>query len=446
MSLFDRIAAKIVSRGIQANDPEVFGGGLDYFGMGMRHSPKTANWLAKYGDHANLQAIVRRVSSDTAMVKWNVFNEIPGGANGGKLRRNFGHRLEKLWNRPNPHMVGYQFRYTNQVYLETDGEAFVVLERPPGQLEPVAMYPIPSTWVTQRPCIERPYWEVCLGSKALHLPAGEVVWLHDPDPLNPYGRGLGTARSLDDEVQQDEWMAKFNNQFFRQGGHGGQVFALNGVEPSAAAQVKESYEQKYSGLWSAFKTVWLAAPKGGDIKVHSLGASHKDMDFVEGRKAARDAMMVAWNMPRFEMGISEDVNRASAQASDYTKSKNVTLPRVTYLEEAWAAWLVPLFGDATLRLIPENPVRQTEEFKLALTDSGWLGGTLTRNEWRIANGWDPLTDGRGEQILEPLNMTPAGSRVLPDAALNSLEALRLVNPEGAQILETTWRRYHADNH
>ena len=244
MGLVSRIASGLAglvrANATGGNDAGVFDLGF----LGRMFSGRQGNWLKIYGREAKLQSVARRVCYDVAMVKWHVCREKPGaaGPNGPQNERIFGHPLERLWKRPCPHLVGFQFRYLVQLYLELDGECAIVIERPSGTLAPKALWPIPSTWVSKMPTPSDPTWGITLGSGYHTLPAGEVIWLHDPDPENPYSRGLGIARSVDDQVQQSEWMAKFNNQFFRQGGHPGQIFGLEGVELATMLQLKEQYE------------------------------------------------------------------------------------------------------------------------------------------------------------------------------------------------------------
>lgn len=437
MGFLGRVVSSFAGAIVRAagNDPGVYDLGFPSSAVGEGGGPR--RWLRVYGRNAKLQSVVRRIAHDVALVKWHVYREIAGpvGPNGPQKERLVDHPLERLWKRPCPHLVGFQFRYLVQLYLELDGECAIIIERPPGTLIPKALWVIPKTWITRRPRPSDPTWGVSLGSAEWPLPAGEVIWLHDPDPENPYSQGLGVARSVDDQVQQSEWMAKFNNQFFRNGAHPHQVFALEGVDLATGQQLKADYEQKYSGFWSAFKTAWLMAPKGGTVKVHSTAANHKDMDFVEGEKSGRDGILQAFNMPRFEVGISEDVNRASAQASDYTKSKNVTLPRITYLEEAWDSWLVPLYNEPGLRLIPEQVVRQTEEFRLQKSSEGLLNRALSVNEWRKENGYDPRPEAWANE-LPRRDANPNDQAAQQRAIIGEVERL---NPEAARILEKIWR-------
>lgn len=425
----------------QQNDADIWdapgGGDGRFFGGSVKE------WLEKFGSNSTLQMVARRAAQDVALLKAHLYKQLPGkaGPNGPPREELFDHRLMKLWNQPNPMLVNIQFLYLTQLYLDVGGgEAHWVLERKPGTLEPDAIWPVPKHWVTHRPTAAKPYWEINLNGKSMPtpLPAGEVIWLHDPDPVEPYHKGLGVAKSLDDDIQQDEWMNKFNNQFFRAGGHPGMVLGLEGVERENAKQIKADYEKKYSGFWNAFKTAWIGTGKsGGKVSVHQLSPSHKEMDFVKGKDQKRNTALQAWNMQRFEVGINEDVNRASAQASADGKARNVTLPRSTYLQQAVQCYLVPLYGEPDLIFEMENPVKETEEFRLAKSTEGWITGAITRNEWRRDNGYDPLPPEKGDVLLEPMNMTKEqiGSR-----REVVLQELRQLDPDAAELLDRSWKR------
>lgn len=431
------------TRSNTGNDAGVFDLGFGDSNASGFFSGSVQEYLEKYGANATLQMVARRTAYDVAILKWRLFERVPGlpGPNGPPRKEIFDHELLALWKRPNHCLVNFHFLYLTQLYLDVGGgEAHWVLERKPGQLKPHAIWPVPKNWVHQRPTKKDPTWRIQIGEAAMPapLPAGEVIWLHDPDPLRPYHAGLGVVRSLDDEIEQDEWMSKFNNQFFRQGGHPGMVFGLEGVEQSVAEKIKSGYESKYAGFWNAFKTAWIGTgQRGGRITVHQLSPNHKDMDFVEGKNQKRDAMLQAFNMQRFEVGINEDVNRASAQASADGKARNVTLPRSTYLTQAVNTWLVPLFGNPKLFFECEDPRKETEEFRLAKSSEGWNGSAITRNEWRRDNGYDPLPPEKGDVFKAPLNMgmeSASGRRQL------LLDQLRQVDPEAAEVMRERWER------
>lgn len=414
-------------------------------GLSFRRSNPT-EMLRKYGESSILRSPVDRICNDVAMVKWHLYREDIGaavtGPSGPPRTEVHQHDLLTLWNQPCPMMTGFQFRKLIQTWLECgSGEAPLLIERRPGTLKPDALWPLQASQVTKLPTVDQPWFEFSLNGVPTWAPAGEVIWLNSLDPLFPYGRGLPISASVDDQIQQSEWANKFNNQFFRQGGHPGMVISTEGpLSESKEKALEAKWQADYGGFWNSFKAAFLS---GGKVQVHQLGANHKDLDFISGKKQLRDETRQAFNVPGELVGVSENSNRATAQAADYIHQRGNTAPRITYLEEAWNLWLVPLYGDPTLRLRAENSVRETEEFRLDKADRGLQGGALTVDEWRREQGYDPLPGGHGNVRYVPLNTVAVsaetgqpvqitGGETPVQMAPTYLPAPRLALPAGRQ--------------
>ena len=113
-----------------------------------------------------------------------------------------------------------------------------------------------------------------------------------------------------------------------------------------------------------------------------LGSSNgKNLSFVESRIAIRDAVLEHFGVPREIMGITENSNRATADAAQYIYAKNVLAPRIKMREEAINKQLLPLFGDGLIwRFDPVIPY--DKEFDKAKALDGWNSGLLMQNEAR----------------------------------------------------------------
>lgn len=377
--------------------------------LGQRLSRSTVQqWFRKFGESAYLHGPVHRVCQDVAMVKWHLYQQLDGkvGPSGPPRQELYDHPLLDLWEQPvprsatHPGFTGSQWRYLVQLYLELAGEAFLVVVEDGSQ--PVALLPIPPNWVTGIPSGDQSSYRLAIpGTMASEeIPSSQVIWLKRLDPANPYGRGIGIASTVDDEVSQLEWMNKFNDQFFRNGAHPGAVVGVEGLDERNEGRIRAQWNEKQQGFMNAWRTAFVS----GKVTFHQLSRSHQDLDFVQGVRLKRDTVAQAWCVPPEILGIVENSNRATAEAADYIHQSKNTLPRMVYQSEVWNRFLVPRYRDRRLVLDYEHPVRETDEQRLEKADRGLMGGAITVNEWRAAMGYDPLPDEQGNVLYRPLNV------------------------------------------
>lgn len=384
-------------------------------GFAQRLSRSTVQqWFLKFGQSAYLHGPVHRVAQDVALVQWHLYSRMDGevGPSGPPRKEVYDHPLLELWDQPvprsdsHPGFTGSQWRYLIQLYLELAGESFLVVIERDGM--PTALLPIPPHWVTQTPSTDAPWYTISTPNTLAPepIPAAQVIWLKRLDPSNPYGRGLGIAGTVDDEVSQLEWMNKFNDALFRNGSHPGAIIGVEGLDDKNEKRIRSQWSEKQEGFANAWRTAFI----GGKVTMHQTGRSHLDLDFNAGVRLKRDTVAQAWCVPPEILGIVENSNRATAQAADYIHQSKNTLPRLVYQAEVWNKYLVPRYLDRRLFLGYENPVRETDEQRLEKADRGLAGGAITVNEWRREMGYDPLPDTQGSVLYRPLNVEAVDSR------------------------------------
>lgn len=372
-------------------------------------------YLQKFQEHPWLHAACVRVAEDFASLKWTVWrerDESPGPD--GKVPRDLvrDHPLARLWKRPNGFMTGYNFRYLNQIYCEIAGESFILLDR---SIAPSEMTIVPAQWVTQVPTPEQPWYQAWLPNGGrVNIPPENVIWIQIPNPLNPFGRGLGTARCVDDEINADDNAIKWNEAFWRNGAKPGGILMVPGLGTDQEKRIREAWEQQHQGVFNAFKVAFLSYTPGRDSNsgkpgFFDLSKSHKDLDFIEGRRQLRDIIIQAgFGIPPEKMGIVENSNRATAEEAEKIYQSNVLRPRATRMTEEWGAWLVPLFGDARLVLEPEDPVQESKRWQAEHAVVLWQGSVVTKNEARTANNLPPVPGPDGDRFFEPKNADIVG--------------------------------------
>lgn len=414
MSLFGRIGAagRILLGRADYTDYHAQLTDLGWFGQGglfQGAGRNTRAWLETLLTHPRLAAVVNRISTDVGKTRWLLLED---DEKTGKPREaSKDHPLRKFMANPWKTAAGGSWNTLitlAAVYILMDGNSFWRLKM--GVQFPEEAWPVSPHLVASVPCSKQSYYLLAAEVEEAcdRIAPGEILWMRRPNPLSPYGRGWGQAQTLDDEVSQDTWAAKYNNAWFKNGARPDILISMGEAGPGERKRIEETWKSKHTGISNAFKTFFLTS----DAKVHNLATSHRDMEWSEGRKLLRDIIFQCFGVPPEILGVVENSNRATAEAALYIYSLQCILPLVSAICEDLNRLLVPLFnapGARPVYLGFESPVRETEEFKLDRAERLFKAGLLTRDETRDISGFDPCSDpARGEEYLVPVNMQAIG--------------------------------------
>lgn len=253
-------------------------------------------------------------------------------------------------------------------------------------------------------------YEIQKGTSTAILKPWQIIHFRRPNPNNSLS-GLGPTEAAADAIDAYNWQSEWNRRFFQNAGRPGLVLETSMTDQKLIALLRESFDDRYSGASKAHKTAILPA----GVKIANQGFSQKDMDFSELRRAMRDEILAHYGVPHVVLGLGagENLNRATAETTDYVFSKRTIRPKlirfVTYLNE----FLVPMFGD-NLVLEFDDPVSQNVELAIK-EDSSALAGMQykTVNEVRAEHGLAPLDGDAGNTIYGGSFVTPLGK--VPEA-------------------------------
>jgi len=304
--------------------------------------------------------------------------------------------------RANNNTTKFDLFYLTQQYLDLAGEAPWFLEFKGGK--PHNIFLLRPDRLTVKPPKKdgeiiggytyKIYKE---GVKEITLEPYEVIFLKYPDPVKPF-RGKGTLEAAVTTYDMDESAEKFNLQFFNNSATPDSVLSTDKkLSKEVVRKLKRELEQKHTGYTNAHKTLVLE----GGLEWKPMALSQKEMDFIETMKFTRDKIMAIFRVPKTVLGITEDVNRANAEASDYVFAKRTIKPKMMKIIEMLNEFLLPLFDDSgTVYLDFEDPVPENDELKLKISTEGVTKGVLTINEARELLGYDPV-DG-GDDVASPV--------------------------------------------
>lgn len=230
----------------------------------------------------------------------------------------------------------------------------------------------------------------------------EIVHFQSLNPLSPY-KGTGTITAIRHAIETDRLAEEFNERFFYNSARpDGALIFEDGLDEDQVKMVKEEWEKSH-GYGKEHKTAILSR-----AKYESIGMSQKDMDFLEQRRFSRDQILAMFKVPKFMLGMIEDVNRASAEASRLFFATEVVKPILRKIVSTMNEMLIPMFPNSDgLFYDFEDPAAQDRELKLKEYDVMSKIGAMTINEIRQEEGRDPIEGG--DVVYLPLNLVELGS-------------------------------------
>lgn len=426
-SIVSKVAPSIYEIGF-SNSP--FAGGIPRRNVAL--------WLREYGRNSHLRKVIHRIALDSAKVKFRLFRFNPADPKNPieihdhpMLRMMFGTPGSGTSGRPNSWFSGRKLRMLDRIYQELAGESFVWIRRDKPFGPPLELWPIPPHWVTSIPGLRQtrtgeivfdPMFRFSFAGGAQEMLMTEIIWRYDPDPANPYFRGLGAAQAVDDEVSQLSWMAKYQNSYFRNEARPDVVVGVEGATDKQLDRLETWWTSKHAGFAKAFIPAFVNS-KTTTVALLN-GASHVDMQFTDGVKIASSFVRENWNMPPELVG---DVSQSSRGASDSAMrfhAENNIVPRADDDQEDWNYYLLPLFtkhpeldagfNTEGLFLAYDSPVQETNDFRLKRANEGLTRGAWSVDEYRVETGKMPIGPDRGgDDRLVPINVAVT----LPDGSM-----------------------------
>lgn len=361
----------------------------------------TADWIELYNKSPRMNP-VHQIASDVATSFYGLYKT--GDAKKTKLTNN---PVQALLKKPSPNLTitEYVLFYITQVYLLLPaGEAFWIKERS-GLGKVTELWPVPPSWVLEIPSSVKNYYTIYpqgnMQCSPIYVPSMDMIYFKKTDVSNPYLRGVGRANALGDEIETDEFMAKYQKRYFYNDAIPPMVGMMPGADKPTINRTEEMWQQKYGGAHNKHKVAWL----NWDAKFELLKETNKDMDFIESRKYLRDVSNQHFSIPPELFGILENSNRSTIDAAYYLYTKNVLRKELKFIDDVLNLQLVPEFAD-DVYLEHDNVVPEDEEFNLKKASEGLKNGGILVDEWRLANGWPELPDGKGQILYTPLNMVP----------------------------------------
>ena len=415
--------------------PGSFGSGLQFTEMQNPPAWGYQSYLRAYGEIGTLFACVNTIALATAKVQWRLFELDKQGERTEVTE----HELIDLLNTMNPFQSRYQFVYMATMYKLLVGESFWVMNFAGKKPAEIWLAPPQFMSVIPHPTKYISHYEFKRSGMAQAIPftVDEVIHIKTPNPYNEY-RGLSPAQALTVDLDTERYAARYQQKFFFNDATPGMMLeypAENLPTKDIRTELTQEWEERHKGFRNRGKVAFLWGAKANVITL-----SNKDMDYAVLRKFNRDAIMAAYHVPPSKLGITENVNRATALTGDYDFQNNCVHPELCELRESMNKELAPFFGD-NLYLDFDNPIPEDETMAVNNAATLFKSQIVTRNEAREMIGIEPLETPDGKEFAtqpSPFGQSPDKQPVSEaEPAKAHIKAILTTEPER----EDYWKDY-----
>lgn len=389
----------------------------------------TQEWIEAFRTNPRL-AVIERIAGDLAYAKGKLYRVDEKG----EEHELTDHPFLDFWSRPNPlhEMSNAALWRLLEIYLKLKGEGYFIIEKDESG-RPAELWPVPTHWVQQTPYLDHPFYTVRLTSGVLMpVSVDDMFVMKDLNPVDPFRRGLGQAEALADEIETDEYAAKFQKRFFFNDATPNLVISMPKSSEEQRRRFRAEWMERFKGV---FKSHGVATVNGEAI-INKVGDNMKDMDMVNGRTFLRNAVLEHFGVPREIMGITESSNRATSEAAQYIYAQNVLMPSLLRREEAINEQIIPMFGPDLIWHF-EDIVPRNQEFDKAKALDGWNAGLLTKDEARELLDLPPAPTGGDvykatfSDMFLPADEDPAEAM----AALTPVDGAEMPQEGGQSVVE-----------
>ena len=311
------------------------------------------------------------------------------------------HPVMDLMNKPNGYQTGEEFRWLLTGHLLALAEALLITnkEKNPDQMilfNPSRVTPVFDD-VTHT--IEK-YKILQADGKYDTVPANRCVFIKLPSFENPF-RGTGVMEYITRVIDTDNFIQDYVRIFFYNNARPNGVLQTdNEISQDHGSRILAQWNARNRGVKNQHKTAIL--DKG--LKFVSIDQNMQQLEMAGLDLRIMNRVLSAFKVPKSVVGISEDVNRANADAASYTFSRRAVLPKLKMIEAQLNQYLLPMFSDgANLWFEFESPVREDQLIEAQVEEIRIRSGVRTANEYRAEDGLEALPEK--EPMSDPLQLS-----------------------------------------
>lgn len=386
-----------------------------------------ATWVSLNGttdeiNHRNLLAANRewvfiavdKVASSVSSIRFKVMRYERNGDD----QEVFEGPLVDFLDSPANGFTGKDFIYLNTAYKELAGNAF--WEKDGKRVKPLIPTRVTPV-ITDGKLTGYKYGDE---PKVRTLQLKDVLHDRYVDPAKPYW-GAGKLQKIARWVDTSSYLTEFLSRFFVNGATFGGFIETEEETETRIKLIKTGLANDHQGVRNSHKLGVL--PKGAKYVKAMANMAEMEMGATDDRY--RDKILAGFGVPKTLVGLTTEVNRASAEASEYIYAKYTIKPIADDLIAFLNTTIAPMldtsgrFYFAYDEFVPVNQELQLKEREIALAKQPYM----TVNEVRASVGLPPVANGDtiysspgvplGEPVVAPVPPSAPDTEEEPKKAM-----------------------------
>ena len=329
------------------------------------------------------------------------------------------HPILDLLDRVNPYMTKKDLLKATQSFLDLNGNAFWYLARDnngKGDIKEIyILRPDKVSLVidTTNPLVVGGYVFRQDGGRKIALDTNEVIHFKNFNPMgeHPFPHlGMSVVEASAWAIDTDNEIRKWNLNFFKNSATPNGILEVGkdgAVGTEEYKRLREQWDKEHKGSAQAHKVAILS----GGVTWKETSTNQSEMQFADQKVLNRDEILAIFQVPKTILGLTDNVNRATADASIYVFNLFTVKELMQNIVDTLNEFLLPDFDEqGTLYFDFDSPVKEDRTEVLAEYTAG-INNWLTRNEIRAREGLPPTTDG--DTIMGGVNLVPIDTLPAP---------------------------------
>lgn len=344
------------------------------------------------------------------------------------------HPVLDLMNKPNNYQTGEEFRWLLTGYLLALGEALIITNKDKNPDQMILFNPSRVTPVFNEETHEIEKYKLLQANGQYDtVVATRCVFIKLPSFENPF-RGTGVMEYITRVIDTDNFIQDFIRIFFYNNARpNGVLQSDNEISQEHGQRILNSWNSRNRGVKNQHRTAIL--DKG--LKFFPIDQNMQQLEMAGLDLRIMNRVLSAFKVPKSVVGISEDVNRANADAASYTFARRAVLPKLKMIESQLNQYLLPMFSDGgSLWFEFESPVREDQLIEAQVEEIRIRSGVRTANEYRSEDGLPDLPE---KVAVDPLQLSLAKKK--QDAInykINSRKVLSKTEKRLRDVEDSIW--------